>query len=96
MALNWGIAAAGKISHDFVTALGTLPDDEHKVVAVAARKEEDAQEFAKLHCISKAYGGYEVLAMDPSVGEAIDQLKWLLVVQILGLINFQRWFTLVS
>lgn len=40
-----------------------------QVVAVAARKLEDAQEFAKKHSIPRAYGGYEELAKDPDIGE---------------------------
>ena len=40
-----------------------------QVVAVAARKLEDAQEFAKKHSISRAYGSYEELARDPDVGQ---------------------------
>lgn len=40
-----------------------------QVVAVAARKLEDAQAFAKKHSIPKAYGGYEALARDPEIGE---------------------------
>ncbi|XP_029138047.2 trans-1,2-dihydrobenzene-1,2-diol dehydrogenase-like, partial [Labrus bergylta] len=38
-----------------------------QVVAVAARKLEDAQEFAKKHSIPKVYGSYEELARDPDV-----------------------------
>lgn len=41
-----------------------------QVVAVAARKLEDAQEFARKHSISRAYGGYEELARDPDIGES--------------------------
>uniref|UniRef100_A0A3Q0R2T5 Trans-1,2-dihydrobenzene-1,2-diol dehydrogenase n=1 Tax=Amphilophus citrinellus TaxID=61819 RepID=A0A3Q0R2T5_AMPCI len=67
MATRWGICSAGKISHDFTVALKTLPPEDHQVVAVAARKLEDAQEFAKKHSISKAYGSYEELARDPDV-----------------------------
>lgn len=37
MALRWGIASAGLIANDFVTALKGLPKEEHQVVAVAAR-----------------------------------------------------------
>lgn len=66
MALKWGIAAAGKISHDFVNAMGTL-NDEHKVVAVAARDLTRAKEFAKQFDILNAYGSYEELAKDPDV-----------------------------
>ncbi|XP_058120625.1 trans-1,2-dihydrobenzene-1,2-diol dehydrogenase-like [Anopheles ziemanni] len=65
--LRWGIASAGKISHDFTTAVGTLPSDEHQIVAVAARKLADAQKFATLHGIETAHEGYEALAKNPNV-----------------------------
>lgn len=67
MATSWGICSAGKISHDFTVALNTLPDEDHRVVAVAARRLEDAQEFAKKHNIPRAYGSYEELARDPDI-----------------------------
>lgn len=67
MATRWGICSAGKISHDFTVALRTLPPEDHQVVAVAARKLEDAQAFAKTHNISKAYGSYEELSRDPNI-----------------------------
>jgi len=67
MATRWGIASVGQISHDFTTALSTLPDKEHKVVAVAARDLPRAQAFAKLHGVDKAYGSYKELAQDPNV-----------------------------
>ena len=55
---RWGIASAGKISHDFVNALSTYgPDSGHEVVAVAARSLEAAKEFAEKHNIPKAYEG---------------------------------------
>uniref|UniRef100_A0A3B3C9E1 Trans-1,2-dihydrobenzene-1,2-diol dehydrogenase n=1 Tax=Oryzias melastigma TaxID=30732 RepID=A0A3B3C9E1_ORYME len=65
--LRWGICSAGRISHDFAVALKTLPAEEHQVVAVAARKLEDAEEFARKHSICRAYGSYEELARDPDV-----------------------------
>ncbi|KAL1007202.1 hypothetical protein UPYG_G00083390 [Umbra pygmaea] len=37
------------------------------IVAVAARKLQDAQEFAKKHSIPQAYGSYEELARDPEI-----------------------------
>lgn len=40
-----------------------------QVVAVAARKLKDAQEFAQRHNIPRAYGSYEELARDPDIGE---------------------------
>lgn len=66
--LRWGIASAGKISNDFCAALSTLPLEDHKVVAVAARSESSAKEFAELFKIPKYYEGYEKLAADPDVG----------------------------
>jgi len=64
---RWGIVSAGKISGDFCIALRTLPRAEHEIVAVAARKMEDAESFAKRHDIKKAYDSYESLAADPDV-----------------------------
>ncbi|XP_012221120.1 trans-1,2-dihydrobenzene-1,2-diol dehydrogenase [Linepithema humile] len=67
VALRWGIISAGKISHDFVTALRSFPEDEHDVIAVAARDLSRAQDFAKLHGIKKTYDDYEKLAMDKDI-----------------------------
>lgn len=67
MALKWGIAAAGRISHDFVNALSTLPVEDHQVVAVGARDLTRAEEFAKRFDIARAYGSYLELAQDPNV-----------------------------
>jgi len=67
MATRWGIASAGKISHDFVCALKTLPKSDHEVTAVAARSLKSAQEFAERHSIPTAVGSYEELAKLPSV-----------------------------
>lgn len=71
MATRWGIAGSGKISHDFVTALATLPSAEHEVTAVAARSVERAQEFATCHNIQSVYGSYEELAKDENVGKFV-------------------------
>lgn len=68
MALKWGIAGAGKISHDFVTALNIMPDN-HQVVAVAARSQKSAENFANQHGITKAYEGYKELALDKNIGK---------------------------
>lgn len=65
--LRWGIYSAGKISHDFVVGLKTLPEAEHTVMAVAARSEQDAATFAKTHSIAKYYGSYSQLAEDAEV-----------------------------
>ncbi|KAK6475311.1 trans-1,2-dihydrobenzene-1,2-diol dehydrogenase-like isoform X1 [Huso huso] len=67
MATRWGICSAGKISHDFVVALKTLPREEHQVVAVAARELGWAQDFANRHDIPRAYGSYQELAQDKDI-----------------------------
>lgn len=67
MALKWGIATAGLISHDFVNAVGTLNPDDHAIVAVAARDLSRAESFAKRFSILKAYGSYLELAKDSNV-----------------------------
>ncbi|XP_038238187.1 trans-1,2-dihydrobenzene-1,2-diol dehydrogenase-like [Dermochelys coriacea] len=66
-ATRWGICSAGKISHDFLVALKTLPATEHQAVAIAARDLARAQEYAQKHRIPRAYGSYEELAQDPDV-----------------------------
>lgn len=66
-ALRWGICSAGKISHDFVVGLKTLPAANHIVKAVAARSLESAQAFARKHAIESSYGSYEELARDKEV-----------------------------
>ncbi|CAG0899031.1 unnamed protein product [Cyprideis torosa] len=65
--LRWGIASAGRICNDFVLALQTLPETDHRVVAVGARSLESAETFAKKHKIPKAYGSYEELCQDPDI-----------------------------
>ncbi|KAJ1525628.1 hypothetical protein ONE63_008846 [Megalurothrips usitatus] len=67
MTTNWGIASAGLISHDFATAVATLPSNEHKLVAVAARDLTRAKEFAARHNIPHAHSSYEDLAKNPDV-----------------------------
>lgn len=67
MALRWGICGSGKIAHDFVIALQTLPEDQHQVVAVGARSLDTATKFAQEHRISRAYGSYEGLSKDAEV-----------------------------
>ena len=63
-AIRWGICSAGKVSHDFLVGLKTLPETSHQVLAVAARSLDSAQSFASKHSIPRAYGSYEELAKD--------------------------------
>ncbi|XP_028159058.1 trans-1,2-dihydrobenzene-1,2-diol dehydrogenase-like isoform X1 [Ostrinia furnacalis] len=65
--LKWGIAGVGMIAHDFLTAMGTLPAGQHKVVAIAGKDIERVHRLATLHKISTAYEGYEALARDDSI-----------------------------
>lgn len=67
MATKWGIAGAGKISSDFVTALRLLPSEEHVIVAIAAKDKTRAKVFAEKHNIPVFYGSYEELAADKNV-----------------------------
>lgn len=64
---RWGIISTGLISNDFCLALRTFPAEQHQIVAVGARSLEDANNFAKKHNISGAYGCYEDVANDPNV-----------------------------
>ncbi|XP_072942248.1 trans-1,2-dihydrobenzene-1,2-diol dehydrogenase-like isoform X2 [Epargyreus clarus] len=65
--LKWGIAGVGMISHDFLTALATLPAEQHKVVAIAGKDLERVHRLATLHNVGTAYEGYESLAQDNSI-----------------------------
>ncbi|XP_017047414.1 trans-1,2-dihydrobenzene-1,2-diol dehydrogenase isoform X2 [Drosophila ficusphila] len=65
--LNWGIAAAGRITQDFVTALGTVEKSRHVVVAVADVDGQRAQEFAQRNQIPRHYDGFDALALDKEV-----------------------------
>ena len=67
MALKWGILGAGRISHDFLLGLKTLPESEHQVVAVGDRCKESAEQFASTHCIPCSYGSHDQLLQDPKV-----------------------------
>lgn len=66
MALKWGFAAAGKISHDFAAALGTLNENYHKIAAVTDPY-CSSTEFARRFGIPRAYSSYLELANDPEV-----------------------------
>lgn len=63
--VNFGILGAGGISHKFADACKRV--ETANVVAVAARRVESAETFAKEHGIEKAYGGYAALISDPDV-----------------------------
>jgi len=49
-------------------ALSTLPEGEHKAVAVAARDLDNAKKFGDTHGINKTFGSYEQLVYDKEIG----------------------------
>lgn len=63
--VNWGIISTGQIADKFCTDI--VHAENAKVIAVAARKLEDANLFAQKHSIENAYQGYQSLFDDPSV-----------------------------
>lgn len=63
--IRWGIISTGHISGSFAEALAILPDAE--LAAVASRKLEPAQEFAKKYNIPRAYATYQELADYPDI-----------------------------
>lgn len=67
--LKWGVAGVGMITHDFLTAMATLPAGQHKVIAIAGKDLDRVHRLATLHKISTAYEGYEALARDESIGK---------------------------
>lgn len=63
--IKWGIIGLGRIANSFATDLATINDAE--LYAVASRNKAKADEFAKKHGATKAYGSYEALANDPNI-----------------------------
>ncbi len=65
MTTRWGIAGLGRIANLVAGDFGHVPDAE--LVAVAARSEARAEEFARRHGASRFYGSYGRLIADPEV-----------------------------
>lgn len=55
-------------THDFVSALKLLPLDHHKVVGIASRDSNKAEDFAEKLGIEQAFGNYSELAESDNVG----------------------------
>ena len=68
--LNWGIIGSGNISSQWVKSLQPVPGS--NIVAIAAREQEKAQQFADRHDIPNAYGSYEELLASDEV--QVDRL----------------------
>lgn len=67
MSLRWGICSTGRICSDFCSAVKTLGEDEHRLVAVVSRTSEAANSFASTFGIQKTYCSYEEFARDPEI-----------------------------
>ena len=63
--VRWGILATGRITHQFMQDMPYVHNGE--VVAVAARRQEAADEFAAQYGICAAYGSYEAMLRDDAV-----------------------------
>ena len=61
--IRWGICATGRMSSKFMAGLKTLPETDHQVVAVAARSQSAAAQFAETHGISNYFGSYAELSL---------------------------------
>lgn len=63
--INWGVIGAGRIAGKFADSLVVLP--EAKLLAVASRSIDKANEFADAYGVPHRYGSYEELVQDPEV-----------------------------
>ncbi|MEO1437235.1 MAG: Gfo/Idh/MocA family oxidoreductase [Bacteroidota bacterium] len=62
---NWGIIGLGGIAHKFASDLTVVKGA--RLVSVASRSQEKANQFAERYGVPKAYGTYEDLLQDPSI-----------------------------
>ncbi|WP_411768532.1 Gfo/Idh/MocA family protein [Winogradskyella sp. A3E31] len=63
--INWGIIGAGKIARKFASDLNTIADC--KLIAIASRSINKAQEFQNEFGAQIAYGSYEALVKDSNI-----------------------------
>lgn len=63
--MRWGLIGASRIAQTFVRDMQYVDDSD--VVAVAARKLDDALQFADKFNINKPYGSYQQLLDDPDI-----------------------------
>lgn len=77
MVLRWGIVTAGKICHDFVNAFNSNPNKsiDNVIVAVAARDEFRAKEFAQLHNIKHVFDSYQSMAISKEIGKYTTRIS---------------------
>jgi predicted dehydrogenase len=63
--INWGILGTGNIAKKFALALQHVPNS--RLLAIASRNENSANEFAAKHNAQKSYGNYLELALDSEI-----------------------------
>jgi predicted dehydrogenase len=63
--IRWGIVSTGAIAEKFCSDMKYVTNG--ILAAVAARKSEDAENFAQEHNIEKSYAGYQALFDDPTI-----------------------------
>ncbi|MDJ0844570.1 Gfo/Idh/MocA family protein [Crocosphaera sp.] len=63
--INWGILGTGLIAQDFAQGLNILPDA--KLLGIASRSSEKADNFAQKYQVSRSYDSYQALAQDPDI-----------------------------
>ena len=63
--VRWGILGTGRIARQFAQDMEHV--DNGELVAVAARKDEDAAAFAQQWQVPRSFAGYESLLADPDI-----------------------------
>lgn len=64
--INWGILSTGTIAKKFATTISQLTDC-GKILAVASRNQETANQFARDYNVPRAYSSYLDLVCDPDI-----------------------------
>ena len=65
MTINWGIIGTGVIANTFANEFSQVSDG--NLLAVASRSKENAEEFAAINSIKRAYEGYESIVKDDDI-----------------------------
>lgn len=63
--INWGILGTGLIAQDFAQGLSILPDA--KLLGIASRSLEKAENFAQKYQVSRCYDSYQALTEDTDI-----------------------------
>ena len=65
MPVQWGVMSTARINEKLLA--GARQSDALAILAVASRDVESARQYALVHSIERAYGGYDALLSDPDV-----------------------------